>query len=99
MFMRFVGGGIGHKATDYIQQSTPVCVRDEGPDVQDEGAVPHGTQDHAQAGEDDVDVDGDPEEGDADEEVDYGYADDLVSDDKDSEDEEENDDDDEYDVL
>jgi hypothetical protein len=99
MFMRFVGGGIGHKATDYIQQSTPVCVRDEAPDVQDEVIIPHDTHDHAREGGDDVDVDGDPEEVDIDEEVDYGYGDDLESEDKDSEGEEENDDDDEYEKL
>jgi len=97
--MRFVGGGIGHKATEYIQQRTPVCVPAEGPDVQDEDIILDNTQDDPQGAGDDVDEDGDPEEVDVDEEIDYGYVDGLEGEDKDSEDEAENDNDDECDVL
>jgi len=84
--MRFLGGGIGHKTSDHIQQCTPTCVHDE--DV-----IPHITQEHTQA---------DPEEAESDEEADYGYVDDLEnelgSEDIDSEGEEE-DDNDKCDVL
>lgn len=106
MFMRFVGGGIGHKSTDYIQQDTPICVHDEAVDeVNDEDIMPINTQGHTQA-EENVDADGDQDEVDAEEEADYGYADCLDSEGgdsegEDSEDEVENDDEDEpeYDVL
>lgn len=82
MFMRFLGGGIGHRATDHLQQRTPTCIRDEVPDPHDED-IPHNRQDHTQA--EDGDGDGDPEEVDTDEEADYGYADDLESEGEDSE--------------
>jgi len=82
MFMRFLGGGIGHIATDDLQQRTSMCGRDEGPDPHDEDILDN-TQDHTQ-GEDD-DVDGDPDKLEADEEIDYGYADDFESERVDSE--------------
>ena len=99
MFMRFVGGGIGHKSTDSIQQlerlSTSVPEELEDPilhdDQEDITPGPH-TQDHVQGGPggEDDDIEGDPEEAGSDEEVDYGYADDSPdreseSDDHDSE--------------
>lgn len=80
MFMRFLGGGIGHKATDHLQQRAPTCVHDEAPDPQDGDSIPHNTQDHTQA-----DVDGGCEEVDTDEEADYGYADGPESEGEDSE--------------
>jgi len=49
--MRFVGSGIGHKAT--LQQRTPINVPEEVPDLQDED-IQHNCdmQDHTQAEED-----------------------------------------------
>ena len=81
MFMRFLGGGIGHKVTDHVEQITPTRVRDEAPDLHNEDTIPQNMQDHTR--EDDDDVVGDPEEVDADEEADYGYADDVESEDED----------------
>ena len=80
MFMRFLGGGIGHKATDHLQQRTPTCVHDEtsDPHDDDEDIIPHNAQDHTQVEGDDV-LDGDLEEVETDEEADYGYADILES--------------------
>jgi hypothetical protein len=113
MFMRFVGGGIGHKSSDHhdIQQSTmaPNWIEDDAHDhgAQDEleDTFLHKTQDQARADED-VNADGDPDEVDAEEEADYGYVDDSDSDiecasegSEDSDDESENGDKDEYDVL
>jgi hypothetical protein len=77
MFMRFVGGGIGHKATDYLQERTPTgSIPDEAPDpqIEDAGNIPQNTQDRTQ-----------DEEVDIDEEADYGYADDCESKSEDSE--------------
>jgi len=87
--MRFVGGGIGHKASDNIQQRTPSCISDEAPELYDnsEEVIPHNTQDHAQV-EGDIYAEGDPEEVDTDEEADYGYAGDHESECRDSEGEE-----------
>ena len=96
--MQFIGSGIGHKVTDYIQPSTPVCIHDKEPNVHDKDVMPHNTQDHAQA-RDRVDMDGDLEEADIDEEVDYWYVKDLESEDKDSKNKEVNDNDDKYDIL
>jgi hypothetical protein len=112
MFMRFVGGGIGHKSSDHIQQSTPNCVEGDAHDgAQDEleDVFPHNTQDQSQADED-VNADGDPDEVNAnsDEEADYGYADSSDGDSdsecaseesEDSDDKAENGGEDEYDVL
>ena len=86
MFMRFVGGGIGHKASDNIQQQTPSHISDEAPDLSDnpEEVIPHNTQDHARV-EGDLYAEGDPEEVDTDEEADYGYTDDRESECRDSE--------------
>ena len=96
MFMRFLGGGIGHKVTDHLQQRTFTGVHNEVPDpykeVPDpydempnpnEVIIPHNAQDHTQAGDDDVE--GDPEEVDSDEEADYGYVDSPESEGEDSE--------------
>lgn len=85
--MRFVGGGIGHKATDHLQQRTPIGVPEEVPDLQDED-IQHNTQDHTQEEEDhgnDEEDQEDPEEVDTDEEVDYRYADNRGSKGQDSE--------------
>ena len=58
MFMQYVGSGIGHKASDHIQQHMPTCIynKDDISDI---------TQEHTQA---------DSEEADVDEEADYGYV-------------------------
>jgi hypothetical protein len=89
MFMRFVGGAIGHKPNDYAQQRPFILesIPDEAPNLYNdlEGIILHNTQDHAEAEEDDNNVDGDPEEVDSDEEVDFGYIDDLKSEGEDSE--------------
>jgi len=73
MFMRFVGGGIGHKVTDYVQQRSPICIHYEEPELPDEDVIPHSTPAYAQAeegddedrGAEEVDPNGDPEEVDA----------------------------------
>jgi hypothetical protein len=89
MFMRFVGGMIGHKLNDYAQQRPFISesIPDKAPDLYNdlEGIVLHNTQDYAEAEEDDDDVDGDPKEVDSDEEVDFGYMDNLKSKGEDSE--------------
>ena len=87
MFMHFLGGGIGHKSTDYLQQTTPVDVPDDVSEPQPEDIFPQNTQDHTQA-EGANDAEGDSEDSEAhsalaDEEADYGYVDEP----KDSEDE------------
>jgi hypothetical protein len=89
MFMQFVGGGIGHKASDNIQQQTPSYISDKAPNLYDnsEEVISHNTQDHAQM-EGDIYVEGDPEEVDTDEEADYGYTDDRESECRDSKGEE-----------
>lgn len=89
--MRFIGGGIGHKVTDHVQQRHPICVHYEEPELElpDEDVIPH-TPAYAQAEEGDdtngdaeeVDANEGPEEVDTDEEADYGYA---HSDDRESE--------------
>ena len=112
MFMRFVGGGIGHKASDHMQQSTPTttaCIQDKGLEAHwhDEDIIHPDAQGHSQeevnAEEDPEESDAheDPEEVDADEEADYRYADDfeIEGEDNDSELESEEDGNDEYDVL
>ena len=112
MFMRFVGGGIGHKASDHMQQSTPTttaCIQDEGLEAHwhDEDIIHSDAQGHSQ---EEVNTEEDPEESDAeedleeadvDEEADYGYADDfkIKGEDNDSELESEEDGNDKYDVL
>jgi hypothetical protein len=68
MFMQFVGGRIGHKSTDYIQQDTPICVDDEAADVYNKDIMPHNTQGHTQA-EENIDADGDQDEVDAEKEA------------------------------
>ena len=86
MFMWFLGGGIGHKVTDHLQQRTPTGVHDEVPDPHDEDVIPHNTQDHIDHTQvEDDDGNGDPEEVDTDEEADYGYEDNLESEGKDNE--------------
>ena len=108
--MRFVGGGIGHKLSDHIQQSTmaPNYIEDDAHDgAQDklEDAFLHKTQDQTQADKD-VNADRDLDEVDADdlEEANYSYVDDSDSnvecasdESEDSDDEAENGD--EYNVL
>ena len=59
--MRFLGGGIGHKATDYLQQATPVDVPDDVSEPQHEDIFPQNTRDHTQANEAD-DAEGESEE-------------------------------------
>jgi hypothetical protein len=90
MFMRFLGGGIGHQATKHLEQRTPNRIREEEPDLSDEDSesdiTPHNTEDHTQ--NKDVIMDRDLDEADADEEADYGYADNMESEDDDSEGEE-----------
>jgi len=91
--MRFVGGGIGHKCIDFLQQRLSTSITEE-PEVlpilhdDQEDITPH-TQDHVQGGED-SDIEVDPEEVNSDEDADFGYADDSLdwgseSDDHDSE--------------
>ena len=85
MFMRFVGGGIGHKASDNIQQQTPSHISDEAPDLSDnlEEVIPHNTQDHTRV-EGDLYAEGDPEEVDTDKEADYRYTNNRKSECRDS---------------
>ena len=47
--MQFVGDGIGHKSTDYIQQDIPICIDDNVADVYNEVIMPYNTQGHTQA--------------------------------------------------
>jgi len=87
MFMQFLGSRIGHKVTDYVQQS-PIRVPYEEPKLLDRDIIPHNTQTHAptelEEGDDangdpeamgDGDTNREPEEVDTDEEADYGYMD------------------------
>jgi hypothetical protein len=76
MFMRFLGGGIGHKVTDFVQQrsSESICATTEL-DVQDEEIVveniEYEPQDEGEVREEDDVL----EDVDLDEELDFGYAD------------------------
>jgi len=80
MFMRFLGGGVGHKVTDFVQQIRPesICTATE-PDVQDEGIAAEHVEDEPQVEGGVLDEDGDVEDVDLDKEVDFGYADDVGS--------------------
>jgi hypothetical protein len=82
-FMRFLGGGIGHKATKYIQQSQlNHCGAEdqfdaqEPEEIEDTNADKATTELHARLGQhdsnDEADVDVDVV--DADEEADFGYG-------------------------
>ena len=87
MFMWFVGSGIGHKVTDYVQQRSPICVCYEEPKLPNKDVIPHSTPAYTQAeegddkdrGAEEMDANGGPEEVDTDEEANYGYADDHKS--------------------
>lgn len=90
MFMRFIGDGIGHQATDYIKQVAPegpepapasemVPESESQPYVQEDAAK--GTVDDAEAerrgpdhNRDDADEGSELEEVNTDEEMDFGYA-------------------------
>lgn len=39
MFMRFIGGGIGHRATDHLKQSIPEPAPEVSPNIQDDSAT------------------------------------------------------------
>ena len=69
LFMQFIGGRVGHKSTDYIQQDTPIYIDDEAADVYNKDIMLHNTQGHTQA-EENVDADRDQEEVDAEGEAD-----------------------------
>jgi hypothetical protein len=70
MFMRFLGGGIGHKATDFVRQRRPETIREVTEyDIQEEEIAAEDIEDLHQV------EDGDVEEVDPDEEGDFGYAD------------------------
>jgi hypothetical protein len=81
MFMRFVGGGIGHRATDYLEQSVSELAPEIVPDTQEEigDDIEIECQDPPFDG-DDGDEDGELEEVNSDEEVDFGYGDSADSD-------------------
>ena len=49
MFMQFIGDGIGHKSTDYIQQDIPIYIDDNVADVYNEVIMPYNTQGYTQA--------------------------------------------------
>jgi hypothetical protein len=76
MFMRFLGGGIGHKVTDFVQQIGPESIHTTTElDVQDELIAAENVEDVPQDEDRVLDEDDDAEEVDLEEEVDYGYAD------------------------
>jgi hypothetical protein len=76
MFMRFLGGGIGHKATDFVRQRRPETIRDVTEyDIQEEEIAAEDIEDPHQVEDADLEEDGDMEEVDPDEEGDFGYAD------------------------
>jgi hypothetical protein len=83
MFMRFLGGGVGHKVTEFVQQIRPesICMATERskPDIQDEGITAEHIEDQLQVEGRVLDEDDDMEDVDLDEEVDFGYADDVGS--------------------
>jgi len=84
--MGFVGSGIRHKATDYLQQRTPIHIPEEVPNLQDED-IQHNMQDHTQEEEDHSNNEEDQEdleEVDTNKEVNYGYADNCRSEGQDS---------------
>ena len=94
MFMRYIGGGIGHKATNFIKQTVPEPAPEIPSNTQEDTAGLEGitgrvsTVPHPQLGEDDIDEDADLEHADSEEEADFGYGDDANDDaDEDLEDE------------
>lgn len=84
--MRFVGGGIGHKATDFHEDEEDLSL----PSIQDDAQA---EQDADDGEVDDDSVCGETGETDSAEENDYGYMEDLDSEDgdRDSEGEEDGD--------
>jgi hypothetical protein len=103
MFMRFVGGGIGHRVTDYLEESVSDLVSDRdnqediGSDIEIERQTPP-------LDGDDADEDAELEEVNSDEEVDFGYGDGADSEGEASDEEPEGaaegqDDDDDFDEL
>jgi hypothetical protein len=77
MFMRYLGGGIGHKATDHIQPSTPKRAHEEDTETQleEEGLKADDRTDHIDLYNAGTLEDERGSEGiDTDEEVDYGYG-------------------------
>ena len=80
MFMRFLGSGIGHRASDLIQPSTAhntTCTQDEALESHNKDTIYHDldAQGHSQEGKEGADADEDPEV-DTNGEADYGYVDD-----------------------
>jgi hypothetical protein len=87
--MRYIGGGIGHKATNFIKQTIPEPAPEIRPNTQEDTAdfeeitsdvstIPHRA--HPQVGEDDIEEDLDLEKVDSEEEVDFGYGNDTDGD-------------------
>jgi hypothetical protein len=84
MFMRYIGGGIGHRATDFIKQSiTAEPTSETLPNTQEvedttasfEGITENVPQHHPQLGGDDIEEDADSEGVDSEEEEEFGYGD------------------------
>jgi hypothetical protein len=75
MFMRFLGGSVGHKATDFVLQRRPETVHEQNEyDIQEEEIAPEDIEDVCQVEDTDLEEDRDVEEVDSDEESDFGYA-------------------------
>jgi len=104
MFVRYMGGGIGHKVTNHIPQAKAGRATETGGDVQEDLIVddagnvedePHLEEYGADEDGHDGDGDGDMEEVNADEEADFGYGDSDESEGEESEDEDDSDGEDE----
>jgi hypothetical protein len=76
MFMRFLGGGIGHKVTESVPQRRPESGREAAePDIWEEEIVAEDAEDEPQVEDMALEEDLDVEEVDLDEEADFGYVD------------------------
>jgi hypothetical protein len=103
MFMRFIGGGIRHRATRYLGQSIQEPFSndiEEDPDEIMSNAESEliGPELDTQAIEDDANKDGELEDVDSEEEADFGYGDGTDSDASDEEEAENDDDNDSEDL-
>lgn len=79
--MRYLGGGIGHKAADFIQQHTAEHEPELGPDPDEEAVAAGEIPEEFRLNNDDAD-DEEVEVVDEEEEADFGYGDDVRSEDE-----------------
>jgi hypothetical protein len=94
MFMRYLGGGIGHKATEMFQQHTVEQAHEFGPDLEEDPVIADDILDEIRPNNDDIDDEEVVDEVDEEEEADYGYGDDVRCEDGESDQAEDDDDDD-----